>query len=361
MAVTHQGTVAAFVESGRVLDVDISNYTLTIATQYSKKPQTGIAWSSPYTHFVNGEGMYIMPEVGSLCWVCFPSDGNRAFVLGWAPGGDEGDYRARRQDLNPGDIYMGTRDENFLILRRGGIVQIGGGPLSQRLFLPVNNTIKDFCENYGLHTVGGDLEWSVKREETDTDGKRPTTFSLKAREVANDEKPIAELLVGSHGDGDKTILSLKIKDSGASGAATQISLTLDKEGNVKWEVKKDVEWKVTGKYTLKADDVIEMTSKKDFKVKGKTYTLTGEDSVKIEATGGNVTITGSPKIIMKDKVEVGDSPESVALAGPLLQWLSMHTHNIIAPVPGTPTSPPMVPPLAPKKTAITSTTLKASA
>lgn len=359
MAVTHQGTVGAFVESGRVLDVDISNYTLAITTQYSKKPQTGITWSSPYTHFVNGEGVYMMPEVGSLCWVCFPSDGNRPFVLGWAPAGDEGDYRSRRQDLNPGDIYLGTRDENFIFLRRGGIVQIGGGPLCQRMFLPVNNTIKDFCENYGLHTLGGDLEWGVQRTENDTDGKRPALLSIKARELADDAAPIAELLVGSHGSGDNTILSLLIKDSGQSGAASQIELKLGKDGNVAWTVKKDVKWAVDGKYTIEAkqDVSIKSSSGKVAVEGGTTVEVTGASGVTIKASAGIVEITGAPLVKMGSIVQVGSAPQPVALAVPLLTWLATHFHMIVVPIPGTPTSPPAVPPPIP---AITSTTLLAS-
>ena len=161
--VTRAAVVPAIIQHARVLDVDIASYTLTIATEFAKKPMSGIPFSSPYQHMNNGEGIYFMPEVGSLCWVCEPSDGGMPFVIAWAPAQDEGDFKSGKQDLNPGDIYLGTRDENFLILRRGGIVQIGGGPLSQRLYLPVNNTIKDFCENYSLNTVGGDFEWSVKR------------------------------------------------------------------------------------------------------------------------------------------------------------------------------------------------------
>lgn len=358
MAVTHQGTIGATVESGRVLDVDISNYTLTVTTQYSKKPQTGITWSSPYIHFVNGEGVYIMPEVGSLCWICFPSDGNRPFVLGWSPAGDEGDYRSRRQDLNPGDIYLGTRDENFMVLRRGGVVQIGGGPLCQRMFLPVNNTIRDFCENYALKTIGGDLLWEVERSENDTDGKRPSKLSILAREMANDAKPIAELLIGSHGSGDKTILSLKIKESGADGASSKIELKLDKDGNIKWDVKKDVEWKVEGKYSIQAKQ--DISFKSDAKVSiegGSTVEVTGSSGVTIKASGGTVEITGSPLIKMGSKVMVGQAAQPVALATPLLTWLAAHIHNIVTPIPGSPVSPPTVPPPIP---AITSTTLLAS-
>jgi hypothetical protein len=335
MPVTHQGTTAAVIESGRVLDVDISNYTLAVTTQYSKKPQTGITWSSPYLHFVNGEGVFIMPEVGSLCWICFPSDGNRPFVLGWAPTGDEGDYRSRRLDLNPGDIYLGTRDENFLVLRRGGVVQIGGGPLSQRIFLPVNNTIKDFCENYGLHTLGGDLEWSIQRDVNTTDGKRPALLSIKAREMAQDEKPIAELLVGSHGPNDKTILSLVIKESGANGAARKISLKLGKDGNVTWEVNKDVVWKADGKYSIEAaqDVSFKSTGGKVAIEASNNVEVTGGSGVIIKANSGSVDITGN-QVTINSKCLVGSSPIPVLLAPPLMAWLASHTHAVSGPMSG---------------------------
>lgn len=358
MAATYQGIVPATIESARVLDVDITNYTLAISTQYSKKPQTGITWSSPYLHFVNGEGMYIMPEVGSLCWVCFPSDSNRAFVLGWQPAGDEGDYRARRMELNPGDIYMGTRDENFMILRRGGIVQIGGGPLCQRMFLPINNTIRDFCENYALHSLGGDLEWSIQREENTTDGKRPAQFSLKAKEFANDPLPIAQLLVGSHGEGDDTILTLLVKASGQEGAAQQLSLKLDKKGNVSWVVAKDVKWKVAGAFTVEAQKDITLKSSARVMVSaGSTMNIAAKNGLSITSIHGTVTIRGTPLIRLGQKVEVGSSPQPVMLAGPLLQWLATHIHT--APPGGGATTPPTVPPST-IKDLVSSKTLSAS-
>lgn len=346
MPVQHQGTTPAYIEAGRVLDVDITNYTLSITTKYTKKPQTGVTWSSPYMHFVNGEGVYIMPEVGSVCWVCFPSDGDRPFVLGWAPFMDEGDYRSRRQDLNPGDIYLGTRDENFLVLRRGGVVQIGGGPLSQRIFLPINNTIKDFCENYGLYTLGGDLEWTIQRKEDTTDGTRPALLKLSARAIASDAKPIAFLQVGSHGDQDPTILSLLINASGEEGAAKKVSLALGKDGTVKWDVESDVSWVTNGKFTVtaKQDLTLSSSSSKVEISAGSVVNVKGQTGVTIEASSGMVKITGAPIIKMGQKVLVGESPMPVALATPLVTWLTSHVHTI--PGPTSPLSgPPAVPPL----------------
>lgn len=343
--ITRQVIEPAYVESGRILDVDMSTYTVSATTQYTKKPQSGIRFATPYQHFVNGEGIYFMPEVGSLCWICFPSDGNRPFVMAWAPAGEEGDYRSRRKELNPGDIYLGTRDENFLVLRRGGVVQIGGGPICQRIFLPINNTISDFCENYGLHTLGGDLEWTIGREEETTDGHRPARLKIKAKEFADDPKPIAELEIGSHEGSETTILSLVIRASGVEGADLMVGLKIDKEGNVEWEVKKDVTYTVTGEFVVAAEDNVRMNTQSDMLLEAKVlFSATGKDAELVAKTGK--TTVKSPIKILLDAPTTHAGGESatqaVALAPVLLTWLALHTHKVIAP--GQSTTPPEIPP-----------------
>lgn len=339
--VTKSQTAPAIIESGRILDVDVSTYTVTITTEFTKKPATGVKFATPYQHYQNGEGIYFMPEVGSLCWVCFPSDHNRPFVLAWGPATDDGDARAKKKDLNPGDIYLGTRDENFLILRRGGVVQIGGGPLSQRLFLPINNTIKDFCENYSLQTFGGSLDWNVQRDVNTTDGSRPALLTLLAREFADDPKPVAQLQIGSHGNSDDRIISLLIKESGQDGAADKIELSLGKDGSINWKVSKDVKWDVSGDFEIKAKN-LKLESSDNTVAKAKSFDLEAQNGFKLKVTTGNVEIE-SLVVKMKNIVQAGGELP-VALAVPLLTWLSAHVHNIVAPVPGSPTSPPTVPP-----------------
>jgi hypothetical protein len=246
MAATKGRTVPASIETAQVIDVHPESYTVSVVTQFTQKAIVELAFASPYHHFANGEGIFFMPEVGSLCWVCFPSDGGKPFVLAWAPARDKDDtLRSNRPTLNPGDIFLGTRDENQIILRRGGVLQIAGGPLCQRLFIPVNNTISDFCENFGLHALGGDLEWTVERAETTTDGRRPAHLRIKAKEFASDEGYVATLEIGSHGDRDPSILSLNIFESGEKDAAVKVSVLLDKTGNLSFTVKQSVTWTVT--------------------------------------------------------------------------------------------------------------------
>lgn len=350
------GPKPAHIHQAKVLDVNIANWTLSVHTEFTKKPLTDIPFAVPYMHPHNGEGIYFMPEVGSVCWMCEPSDGAKAFVIAWAPPSVDGpgQFRGHRQDLNPGDIWLGTRDENFLVLRRGGVVQIGGTGLCQRMFLPINNTIRDFCENFGLHTLGGDLVWEIAPVEKtdgsllknveDTGADRPAKLRLQAREFAGDPNPIALLEIGSHEDDKKTILTLTIKDSGDDGAETVIDLKLDKEGNIKWEVKKDVSYKVEGKVTIDIKDEVKVTVEK-------TLTLEIKGKISVKGKGVDIDAGGEKVTVMSDMVsqktlKVGGATYPVVLATPdVLKFFTAHMHPTAAP--GPPSPPALPSPLVP--------------
>src|SRR5574337_1687504 len=120
--VPSRGYKPAVIEKGRIVNVNIKDWSVDVAGEYANKIFLDVQVASPYLHYANGEGIYVMPEVGAMCWICIPSTGHMApaFVLGFmAPiderKGDDGqipaNFRAGRQNLNPGDIMMRTRDE----------------------------------------------------------------------------------------------------------------------------------------------------------------------------------------------------------------------------------------------------------
>jgi hypothetical protein len=316
--------------------VNVRLYTVAVAAIFAKKVLTNISFAVPYAHPANGEGIYFMPEVGSICWICEPSDGNKPFVIGWGALPMDGDYRNSKMSLNPGDIYLGTRDENFLILRRGGVVQIGGGPLSQRMFIPLNNTIKDFCENYSLFSLAGDFEWTVSRSENDTNGKRPAHVVLSARQFADDPKPIARLEIGSHGPDPETILSLSIADSGAKGQVVKFSLKLDKSGNLKMTAEKAGDIKFKDKLEVTVDKDMTLFSKTNATFKGTLQANVEGGMVGIKSVTGPVKITAQTGVHVTApgggcamRVGAGSTPVMLAPSD-VLRWLNNHTH----PVPG---------------------------
>jgi hypothetical protein len=343
---TKNSSNPVLIHHARIIDVNVSTYTVNVATEFTKKLMTDVSFNVPYTHPNNGEGIYFMPEVGSLCWLCEPSDGSMPFVLGWTSGQDETDFSARKQGLNPGDIYLGTRDENFLWLRRGGVVQIGSTGICQRIYMPVNNTINDFCENYNLHTLGGDLTWNIQRSETDTTGDRPALFTLAARQFADDQNPIATLEIGSQSSNSNTILSLSIMASGAQGAAQQISLQMDDQGNVTWAIQMDWMETISGKFTSNVTGDIAITSSQgnvDIESSTGTAKLGASTTATIEA-GAEVDIS-APLTSVSQMLQVAGGGIPFALATPgFLVWLASHTHLCTAP--GAPSGPP-VPPCPP--------------
>ncbi len=225
----------------RVVNVNIRDFT--VDTRMEAAPYTvkfDIPFLSPYVNQNQGEGINWMPEVGSVCWICEPSeDGRESFVLGWTVVDEGGSYRGGRSLLNPGDIELKTRDLNFVTLRRGGIVQIGSTPVCQRVFLPIRNIMQDFAENYELHTPAGDFTWQVMRGDEDSGGHQKCLYQIAAKEFADDpnDKTVALLKIGSHGDGDKTILTLQTRDKG--GGDVKVTLLLDKDGNATWTMEKN--------------------------------------------------------------------------------------------------------------------------
>jgi hypothetical protein len=234
------GTSAARIETGVIANVNANHFTADWLSQYSGKAIADIQIMAPYFHYNNGEGFSCLPEVGAICVVCFPSDDDPPFVMGFLSGPEMGgagvskyledklvdpevegpqdipsppkttsggstvvegnasdaNFRGARPILNPGDMYWQGRDENFVILRRGGVLQIGSTNICQRAYVPILNFIRDFCENYELSTAAGSLSWRVNRVEDNPEGNAPTEFLLVSREYAQDEMASIKVMLG---------------------------------------------------------------------------------------------------------------------------------------------------------------------
>jgi hypothetical protein len=182
--------------------------------------------------------------------------------------------------LNPGDIHLSTRDGNFVFIRRGGVIQIGATPVCQTIYIPLRNMIQQFSENYDLETVGGQLQWLVDRTDQQADGHRQTHLQLDCKEYADDpnDNPLATLKIGSHGDGDDTILTLQTRDKG--GGDIKTVLKADKNGNVTWTMEQDFT------HTLKSGDYLldVQTGTTTVKSKG-AYALTGQGTLDLKSSG----------------------------------------------------------------------------
>jgi hypothetical protein len=303
----------SYIESVRIVNVNIENWSVDAVSVFGNKRFFDIQVMSPYFHFMNGEGIYVMPEVGAMAWLCKPSSGKfgAPFLLGYQAPFDEdtSSFRNSRQSLNPGDIMMRTRDENFMILRRGGVVQLGATPTCQTMYVPIRNMLKNFCENYELNTFGGEMTWFTDRTDQTTDGSAPTVFTLAARERANDQNPVATLTMGSHGEGNPTTLRIAIKESSQKSAAVTVDLTLGKDGNVKLEVKKNV--------SVLAESFSVVTSTGDVSFNsGKNFDAVCKGTMALTATGGvKVSSPATVEIAGATSTVIGGGSTPVLLGG----------------------------------------------
>lgn len=333
-------------ERGRVLTVNIRDFTVDVATEFTFKNKFDIPFMSPYCHQTQGEGMNFMPEVGATCWICTPSEeGKDAFVLGFTMVDENGSLRGGRDLMNPGDIQHKTRDGNFVWLRRGGIVQIGSTPICQRVYLPIRNIVQDYAENYELHTPAGDLTWTVARKEEDANGHQACLYTLAAKEFSDDPNtnPLAVLKVGSHGEGNPTILSLLTRDKGGGSTATSLEIT--KDGELNWTVNKFV-LNVKGDAELAIDGLFSLAVKGAIEISSLQALTASASSMSLAAGGSSFALGSSGASLSGVQVNLGEAQFPALRASPdLLSWIGAVTAalNVVGTVSGL--SGALIPPL----------------
>lgn len=337
----------AFVERGRVVTVNIRDYTCDVTTEFTFKNKFDIPFMNAYCNQIQGEGINFMPEVGAVCWICTPSEeGRESFVLGWTMVDEDGSYRGGRELLNPGDLHFSTRDGNFLFLRRGGIIQIGATPTCQRVYLPIRNIIQDYAENYELHTPGGDLTWKVLRKEEDSDGHQACLYTLACKEFADDpnENPIGVLKIGSHGEGNDTILSLLTRDKG--GGTTQTCLEINKAGELEWTVNK-LTINVKGDMELAIDGLFKLAVKGTIDISAVAALTAKAASMSFSAGEATLSLREGVASLVGPVVKLGEALFPVVRASPdFVAWVGAVTSLLVGPPsPPVPAMRGIVPPL----------------
>lgn len=208
-----EGLGETHIFTGRVTNIDLVNYTVDFVSQFDQMRILNIPVSSPYVHYNRGEGFTAMPDVGAKAVVCWPGDTSPPFILAFVmphetipdasdastPGGtsDRGStnqttssasFAGGRQPAKPGDMWIRGRDGNFIVLHRGGVLQIGSSELAQRIYIPLNNLVMDVAENYQMYNSAGSVRWGIQDGEGETQlpGEFTQTFRVYANELYAD-------------------------------------------------------------------------------------------------------------------------------------------------------------------------------
>jgi len=206
-SMTHMmGDDAAFIFQGRVVNFNLVTWTVDVVSLFDRKILMNVQVIAPYLHHNSGEGIYVIPEVGAKCVICMPSDSSQPFVMGFvgaqealdvatgdAPKGTSSEnagnnavnvgFGAGRPRGKPGDIVCRGRDGNFVILHRGGVLQIGASELCQSIYIPLSNLLMQITESYAHHNVGGSTLWGIQEGGT---VELPTQMTQTYRVFAND-------------------------------------------------------------------------------------------------------------------------------------------------------------------------------
>lgn len=283
----------------RVLSVDKVRSTMEVCGENNER----YTMPCPATYVGGkGQGSFHMPEQNSLMYICSPSDGTTPFfVAGCAvpheqddDESDQDDFRQARPVLNEGDQMVASSDDgNFIILRKGGVLEVGASQTAQRLYVPINSLIQDYCQDYLLQTAGGLLEWKSRRDDETWGGgaQTPAELRLQIKDFTG-EDAIIDIGLGRIQDEDDeacgggaagdVVARLLINDS--------YQVWIDKRGNVTSNI-------VGEAYYTHEAKVVETCAKSRFmKVLGifqsnlgaRQTTVSGDDMLEVN---GNRTMT----------------------------------------------------------------------
>ena len=406
------GGTAAFIHEARIVDYNLVTWTVDVRTQYDQKFYPNIQVGGPYMHPNRGEGFYAMPDINAKCLVCIPSDGPPPYIFTFImpmetpedPAGSNAATAAAttaaqsataqagasqgavfsggRTRAKPGDMVWKGRDGNFVVLHRGGVLQIGSTELAQRIYIPLGNIITDISQNYEHHNSGGSINWGLSSSYTDDNAE--TSFLQTFRTFVNNDmadvrvaigyvhQPVPEppggeaannagMNIGVDANGDGTIVAEFVIAPGGftteSGAPTGdtsklsvIRLFFDSNGGAFLRAQASLNVRVGKKLRLSMQDlVVEADNNIQMSAKGTTR-ITGAAGVQITSASGAVVLQGggSPVAIVGSAVDVlismpipisvmvGTTPTTgVILGGAKLTGLVVSgSPTVLAPGPG---------------------------
>jgi hypothetical protein len=249
---THkEGLDTARLAQGRIINTNLVNWTVDVRSQFDRYLYPDIQVGAPYLDFVSGAGIYAFPEVGCDCMVAMPSDSSPPFIMSFlmpyetidtssedapqgttsrgAPGKlpNTASFAGGRPKAKPGDIWMRGRDGNFVVLHRGGVLQIGATELAQRIFIPIGNIVTDVSGQYNHHNAMGSITWGL--QEGPSQQQVPGMYTHTFRVNADDKYADVRVRVGK-------VVAISEPANGEQAALSQLNIGTKKEAPIVYEV-----------------------------------------------------------------------------------------------------------------------------
>lgn len=365
-----EGNDAAEVVTARVISANYVTYTVSVLTQFDQKRYFDVSVGSPYLHPANGEGIYVMPEVGAWCKICIPSDTTPPFVQCFimpsqvvdtsgpgAPSGPQSkgavtefannaSFAGNRPKAKGGDIIMRGRDENFVILHRGGVLQFGTTPLCQSLYIPLGNILRDVSQRYEHLNIGGSIAWGIQDGAA---ANPPVQYQHVFRVLANDEFADIRVAIG-------TVLSpIPEPPTGDTSELTQLQIGTNPKDPIIYELsftpggfkdtgdvqaaaiptnKLRVFFDRAGGTFCRTEGNLLVSAKKKFRLRiGSDFEVQAGGNISFQA-GGDVTFQGGGSLgVTAGVVKLNGGGSPIARQGDIVQVTFPFTPVVAAPAP----------------------------
>ena len=195
----------------KVLSVNPVKYTCTIQSELDNCLHEDVP-IEPQVLNAEGGGSFWMPEANSVIWACSPSTESTPFIMSGASlpkqteesdDEDPTDRRMNRLVPGPGDQVLATSETGKVILRKGGILEIGASESALRRYIPLTNLIEEFSQNWRHNTGAGLLEFICRDQDPVYGTERtPAEFKFNMREFCEDTFPMMDLRIGRIKDED---------------------------------------------------------------------------------------------------------------------------------------------------------------
>lgn len=354
------------VELARVMAVNVLDYSVDVLTDTGSTPYIGVPILTPWCTPDHMGGINFLPEVGATCYIC-TADGSY-FVLGFRVNGGTVDpdrspgpnFTGKRDPLEPGDIVLATADENQVVLRRGGLVQIGSTGLCQRIYVPIGNVIRDYFQRYHALSPLGEIDWghaqiaandsfkdgstsvavryNVKRTLQEDVTSKPYTLEVRYGVLTGNTGNAPGILDTSKSDAVHQFANLKEQPGNLKQNQPGTGVSQSMEGTLSFTIYNHAE---SGNNPNKVVYAFQVSKEGDnFIVAGghvhmefaKTlYVYAGEHITLETASGSNVRI----RVGANDEIKLGSDEASnpavlgnelKAMLGSLLNYIVAHTH-----------------------------------
>lgn len=318
----------------RVTRVNAKDYSVNLI---SDGPNTTSAievpWTTPYRH-PDGGGFDFIPEVGATCWCLWHPYDSLPTIIGFSsPASRNLVWASGRQELNPGDVIMWTRDNNRIIARRGGNIEVISTKECKRILIAARHTIEDTCRNWLLQTRGGTMSWFTDDSALSAKSGARSVFKLEAKRYGQDADPFVSLHTGgldedmsSGAPNSKKVLDLVI---GSDRKNPLFRLSIGDDGTVEETIKGNRATTVQGNDTLTVTGERSVSAQQGFKFESASggfsiVARSGAHSMNVQSSTEEISTV---KRIKARTILLGQNPTNPAVLGrELVFWLATHAH-----------------------------------